>query len=182
MSAADGALPRAGSASVATLALGRVDRLGAAIAAIVAIALFAEPFATLRPNRIVSGKGLGLLGGAAGVGPPRSARRWSSRARASRPLARPAELQTRRRAPRRSPACLVLIGLAPGHVVAPGNALARVAPASGFWMLMFAFSILVTDAIAKLDLGPAARLAALAAAAPSSRRSSARASGMASRS
>lgn len=163
MSAADGALPRAGSASVATLALGRVDRLGAAIAAIVAIALFAEPFATLRPNRIVSGKGLAfwealpasaaLFGAAlvvagAGVallrGRPRLQLAASAAALAG---------------------CLVLIGLAPGHLVAPGNALARVGAAGGFWMLTFAFSILVTDAIAKLELGPAARLAALAAAA-----------------
>ncbi len=46
-----------------------------------------------------------------------------------------------------------------------GNPLARVGPAAGFWLLVFAYSLLVTDAVAKLELGPGARVAALASAA-----------------
>ncbi|HXZ17922.1 MAG TPA: ABC transporter permease [Roseiarcus sp.] len=163
MSAAGEALPRAASAAAASLALGRLDKLGAAIAAIVAIALFAEPFATLRPNRIVSGKGLAfwdaLPASAGSVG--------AAMIIAGAVVALVRGWQRLRLAAGASAlaAVLVLLGLVPGHLVAPGNSLARVGAATGFWMLVFAFSILVTDAIAKLDLGPAARLAALAIAA-----------------
>ena len=37
-------------------------------------------------------------------------------------------------------------------------------PARGFWVLVFAFAMLITDAVAKLALGPITRLAILAAA------------------
>ena len=165
MSAAGEALPRTVRAFAATVVLGRLDKLGAAIAAIVAIALFAEPFATLRANRIVSGKGLtfwdALPASAASVGAAlivAGAGIALVRGRAKLRLAAGAAALT---------AVLVLIGLVPGHLVAPGNALARIGAAAGFWMLVFAFAILVTDAIAKLELelGPAARLAVLALAA-----------------
>ena len=163
MSAAGEALPRTVRAFAATVVLGRLDKLGAAIAAIVAIALFAEPFATLRANRIVSGNGLAfwdaLPASAASVGAAlivAGAGIALVRGRAKLRLAAGAAALT---------AVLVLIGLVPGHLVAPGNALARIGAAAGFWMLVFAFAILVTDAIAKLELGPAARLAVLALAA-----------------
>ena len=61
MTVAGEAWPQTGSVSAGALIGSRLDKLGAAIAAIVAVALVFEPFATLRPNRIVSGKGVGLL-------------------------------------------------------------------------------------------------------------------------
>ena len=61
MTAAGGTLPDARGVTAGALGAVRFDRLGAAIATIAAAAFLVEPFATLRPNRIVSGKGLGFL-------------------------------------------------------------------------------------------------------------------------
>jgi osmoprotectant transport system permease protein len=141
----------------------RLDKLGSAIAAIVAFALVFEPFATLRPNRIISGKGLDLLDALpAAIAAPGAAL-----------LVAGALIALVRTSPRLRLAggaaalvgVLVLVGFVPAHVAPAGNPLARVGPAAGFWMLVFAFSLLVADAVAKLELGPAARVAALAAAA-----------------
>jgi osmoprotectant transport system permease protein len=156
-------LPVARSVSPATFVAYRVDKLGIVIAGFAVIAVFLEPFATFRANRIVSGKGLLLadalpaslaalgfvviLGGALlAVVRTRPARRLAVGAFVLAALG-------------------VLIGLVPEHVVPAGNALARVAPATGFWILIFVFAILIADAIAKLALGPFGRIAALAAAA-----------------
>jgi osmoprotectant transport system permease protein len=161
MSSAGEALPRTASAFAATFALARLDKLGAVVAAIVAVALFAEPFATLKANRIVSGKGLAFLDAlptaAASAGAALILAAGLIALLRGRPHLRLAA------AAAALAGVLVMIGLVPAHVVAPGTALARVAPASGFWMLAFAFSILIADAVARLDLGPAARVAALAA-------------------
>lgn len=138
----------------------RLDRLGAVIAALIAITLWLMPFATFKANRIVSGKGLtigqALEPGAAAIGLAvfaaiallallRTAPRWRLAA-AAIGLA----------------VLCLLIGQVPAHVVPAGNALARVAPAAGFWTLFFAFAILMADAIARLALGPGARVAILA--------------------
>ncbi len=141
----------------------RLDKLGVAIAVLAAAALFLEPLATLRANRIVSGKGLGILDalpptlGAVGLVVVLGGAAFAFfRTRpVFRLLVGALVLIT----------VAVLVGLAPSHVVPPGNALARVAPATGFWILVFAFAILITDAVAKLALGPITRLAILAAAA-----------------
>src|SRR5690606_6295005 len=58
----------------------------------------------------------------------------------------------------------VAAGLAGDHLTPEGDRLARVSPASGFWMLTLAFALLVTDAISRLALPPLARIACLAAA------------------
>ena len=163
MTAAGEALPKAGSVSAGALVATRLDKLGTAIAAIVAVALVFEPFATLRPNRIVSGKGLGLLDALPSVIAAPGAALILAGALIALLRMRP-ELRLAGGA-LALVGVLVLIGFVPAHLVAPDNALARVGPAAGFWMLVFAFSILITDAIAKLTLGPLARLAALGAAA-----------------
>lgn len=62
-------------------------------------------------------------------------------------------------------ALALVVGSLPAHVIPSGNALARVAPAAGFWVMAFAFAILITDAIAKLAFGPVIRVAILVAAA-----------------
>jgi osmoprotectant transport system permease protein len=164
------ALPFAGSASPApgnigtwTAATPRLDKLGVVIAALAVLGLFLDPLVTLRANRIVSGRGLGVLDAL----PPAVAAIGITLVLGGAAIA----LFRTRSAFRLAVGAFVLIGLAtligyaPSHVVAPDNVLARVAPATGFWILVFAFAILITDAIAKLALGPIARLAILAVAA-----------------
>ena len=139
-----------------------IDRLGAVIAALALIALLALPFVAFKPNRILSGKGVGFLealplavalgGGliiiAAAVLALLRIRPWQRLGVASVALV----------------ALALLVGAVPGHLVPAGNALARVSPSSGFWLLLFAFAILFADATARLALGPLQRVAMLALA------------------
>ncbi|MDB6176280.1 ABC transporter permease [Paracoccus sp. Z330] len=53
---------------------------------------------------------------------------------------------------------LVLMGQAGGYLTPAGNDLARVSPAAGFWLLLFALSLTVTDALAKMKLRPIWRI------------------------
>ena len=54
------------------------------------------------------------------------------------------------------------VGLSAHYVTPPGNGLARVSPGAGFWLLLLSLALIVTDALARLHIGPLARLAALA--------------------
>ncbi|MGA0614895.1 ABC transporter permease [Paracoccus sp. KR1-242] len=47
-------------------------------------------------------------------------------------------------------AVVVALGLAADHLPPPGNRLARVAPASGFWLLLLAFGLMLAEAISRL--------------------------------
>jgi osmoprotectant transport system permease protein len=58
-------------------------------------------------------------------------------------------------------ALLVFIGRAAGHLTPPGDTLARVSPATGFWLMLFAFALLAADALTRLKLRPLVRIAAL---------------------
>jgi osmoprotectant transport system permease protein len=156
------AFPIRGSASAAEFVSERVDKLGVVIAALAAAALLLQPFATLKANRIVSGKALGVFDALpAALSAPFVAL-----------LLEAAVLALLRTRPGTRVVVgvaalvgvLVLIGFVPAHLVSRDTPLARVAPASGFWILVFAFSLLITDAITQLELGPSARVAALAAA------------------
>ncbi|WP_119419989.1 ABC transporter permease [Desertibaculum subflavum] len=138
------------------------DKLGLVIG-IVAAAAAGAPFATFRANRIVPGEGraiwealpagwatalLLVVAGAALVAMLRS----PAPARLAAALAALATLA-------------LLIGTAAHHLTPPDNAYARVAPASGFWLLGFAFALLAADALTRLQLSATARIAALAAVA-----------------
>jgi osmoprotectant transport system permease protein len=139
-----------------------IDKLGVVIALIALCGSFL-PFATFRANRIVAGEGqtifgalpawaaavlVLILGLATLIGLLRLPISWR--------LAAGIAALT---------ALLVFIGLAPGHLAPPENSYARVSPASGFWLLGFAFTLLVTDSLARLNLSPIARIGALALAA-----------------
>jgi osmoprotectant transport system permease protein len=157
------AFPSRGSASAAEFVGQRVDKLGVVLAALAAVGLLFQPFATLKANRIVSGKALGVFDALPGaIAAPLVALILAAvllallRTRPTMRLAVGASALV---------GVLVVIGFVPAHLVSLDNPLARVAPASGFWILVFAFTILITDPIAKLNLGPSARVAALAAAA-----------------
>jgi osmoprotectant transport system permease protein len=138
---------------------GQLDRLGVLIAALL-VAGMAMPFANSRANRIVPGTATpffdalplaaalplaGLLVAVAVLALVRS----------------PARL-------RMLASLIALGGLAIGLGVAAdgltpaGDRVARVAPAGGFWLLMLAFSLMASDAVARLRLRPWPRMGLLA--------------------
>ncbi|WP_193336562.1 ABC transporter permease [Devosia beringensis] len=57
----------------------------------------------------------------------------------------------------------VLMGQSAAFLTPPDDTFARVSPGAGFWLLAFAFALLVTDALTRLRLAPLWRLAILAA-------------------
>ncbi|MDX8464118.1 ABC transporter permease [Mesorhizobium sp. VK23B] len=141
----------------------RFDKLGVVIAAIVAYATLAASFATFRANRIVPGQArsilealpqaLGVLllailivGGIVALLRTPLVLRLAASVVALVALA-------------------ILIGVAGGFLTPAGNTFARVAPASGFWLLIFAFTLLLADVLTRLDLSPWARVGVLAVAA-----------------
>ncbi|BCM19347.1 ABC transporter permease [Mesorhizobium sp. J8] len=141
----------------------RFDKLGVVIAAIIVYAALAAPFATFRANRIVPGQArsilealpsvLGILllaiviagGIVALVRTPLILRMVASLVALV--------------------ALVILIGVAGGFLTPDGNTFARVAPASGFWLLAFAFILLLADVLTRLNLSPLARIGVLAVAA-----------------
>ncbi|PRD44298.1 ABC transporter permease [Phyllobacterium phragmitis] len=141
----------------------RLDKLGVVIAAIAVCGVFLAPFATFRANRIVPGEArtifealpswaavtlLLVLAVAAIIALLRVALPW----RLAASLAALAAL-------------MLLVGLAANHLTPPENTYARVSPASGFWLLNFAFALLAADSFTRLRLTPVARIAVLALAA-----------------
>jgi osmoprotectant transport system permease protein len=59
---------------------------------------------------------------------------------------------------------LVMIGRAGTHLTPEDNGFARVSPGAGFWVLLFAFALFTADALTRLRLAPAWRVALLALA------------------
>lgn len=55
-------------------------------------------------------------------------------------------------------------GLAASNLTPAGNSYARISPASGFWVLLFAYALVAADAIARLQPKPVLRVAFLAVA------------------
>lgn len=139
----------------------RPDKLGVAIALLAAYGAL-SPFATMRANRIVRGESLGMLSalptwagwllaftvaGAASVALSRSpaVARFLAAALALAML-------------------IVCVGLSGTFLAPADNAYARISPASGFWLLLFTFSLLATDAITRMRPSPVLRLVYLATA------------------
>ena len=136
------------------------DSLGCVIAILIGIALFAWPFATYRATRIASGESrlliealpiamvavvvLVSLGVAVGAVLARD------------PLGRLASSVIG------LAVLLPSMGLSAGFLTPPDNTFARVSPSIGFWLLVLSFCLLAVDALARLNLGPYGRLAALA--------------------
>ncbi|TIT79358.1 MAG: ABC transporter permease [Mesorhizobium sp.] len=141
----------------------RFDKLGVVIAAIVAYAAFLAPFATFRANRIVPGEArsiLEALPSALGalllavvfVGGIIALLRTPLMLRLAASVVALFALA-------------IAIGTAGGFLTPAGNTFARVAPASGFWLLIFAFTLLLADVLTRLDLTPWGRVGILAVAA-----------------
>ncbi|MET3592938.1 MULTISPECIES: ABC transporter permease [Mesorhizobium] len=141
----------------------RFDKLGVVIAVIVTYAAFAAPFATFRANRIVPGQARSIL---EALPPTLGALLLAiviaggivALLRTSLILRLVASMIA-------LVALAILIGTAGGFLTPAGNTFARVAPASGFWLLIFAFTLLLADVLTRLNLSPLARVGVLIVAA-----------------
>jgi len=141
----------------------RFDKLGVVIAAIAAYAAFLAPFATFRANRIVPGQARSIL---------------EALPATAGPLLLAIVVVAALIALFRTPLVLrlaagvvalaalaLLVGIAGTFLTPAGNTFARVSPASGFWILIFAFTLLLADVLTRLNLSPSARVGVLVAAA-----------------
>ncbi|MDV3249873.1 ABC transporter permease [Devosia sp. BK] len=137
----------------------RLDKLGVLVA-IIGLAGLALPFALFRANRIVPGEGMGIVGSLDGV--------WSILLIAAIVAALATALVRFRPIFKLAAGFLALavlafaIGAAANHLTPADNNYARVAPGAGFWLLLLAFSLMVTDALTRLRLRPVWRVALLA--------------------
>ncbi|ESZ36259.1 ABC transporter permease [Mesorhizobium sp. L2C066B000] len=141
----------------------RFDKLGMVIAAIVAYAAFLAPFATFRANRIVPGQARSILEALpATVGPLLLAIVVVAAIVAL--LKTPLVLRLAASVVALA-ALAILIGVAGTFLMPAGNTFARISPASGFWLLIFAFTLLLADVLTRLNLSPPARIGVLVLAA-----------------
>jgi osmoprotectant transport system permease protein len=139
-----------------------LDRFGFVIGIMVLVALAVLPFATSRANRIVSGEARAILASLPLIG---------AVVMIAASLAIVAVALLVRNAGIRLCAAIAglgllfpLMGYAGTYLTPAGNTFARVSPASGFWLLFFAFALLLADALTRLRIGPWTRLLALALA------------------
>ncbi|MDX8530025.1 ABC transporter permease [Mesorhizobium sp. VK25A] len=140
----------------------RFDKLGVVIAAIVAYAALAAPFATFRANRIVPGQARSILEAL----PPALGMLLLAIVIAAAIVAllrTPLVLRLAASVVALI-ALTILLGVAGTFLTPDGNTFARVAPASGFWLLVFAFTLLLADVLTRLNLSPLARIGVLAIA------------------
>ena len=135
------------------------DKLGVLIA-LIAVAGAVLPFAVFRANRIVLGEGLlipsalnvpsaVLLGLVVFIGIGTMLLRAHSLAKLGVGFLVLAML-------------FILVGQSATFLTPPDNTFARVSPGAGFWLLTFAFALMVTDALARLRFGPWQRIGILA--------------------
>ena len=141
----------------------RFDKLGVVITAIVAYGAFLAPFATFRANRIVPGQARAILEAL----PPTLGMLLLAIVIAGGVVALLKTPLTLRLAASivALVALTLLIGVAGGFLTPAGNTFARVAPASGFWLLIFAFTLLLADVLTRLNLSPWSRVGVLIIAA-----------------
>jgi osmoprotectant transport system permease protein len=131
------------------------------IAGIVAYGVAAAPFAIFRANRIVPGEGRSIF---------EALPQWASILLVSVIAGASIVALLRTPALTRLGAALaalialaVLVGVAALHLTPPDvPGYVRISPASGFWLLLFAFALLAADALTRFRLSPWARIGALA--------------------
>jgi osmoprotectant transport system permease protein len=141
----------------------RFDKLGVVIAAISAYAAFAAPFATFRANRIVPGQARSILEALpATTGTLLLAIIVVAALIAL--LRTPLVLRLAASVVALA-ALALLIGVAGTFLTPAGNTFARISPASGFWILIFALTLLLADVLTRLNLSPLARVGVLVVAA-----------------
>lgn len=134
----------------------RFDKLGVAIAAMVAYGALIAPLVSFRANRIVPGSPVSIM---------EALPLWASAAFMG-VLAIGATIAIFRTpvSVRLTSAVVALsalayfVGLAAITLMPPGNSYARVSPASGFWISLFAFALLATDGVTRLRPPPLLRI------------------------
>ena len=133
-----------------------VDKLGILIVLIALGSVTLAPFVAFKANRIVQGQPVSALG---------ALPTWcfllllSSIAISSAIAALRAPVQLKAAAAFTELIVIIFTaGIAATHLAPEGNNFARVSVASGFWILLFAFALMLIDALAKLKLSPLIRL------------------------
>ena len=140
--------------------LGSPDRLGLLLVVLGGAAAALLPLLDLKANRIASGQPRQVWNAV-----PLS---WALGLTALLVLAAGVAIALRKPLPRLVAGVLGLAGLAlaVGHgaswLAPPNNPYARVSLGAGFWVLLLALALLVTDALARLRLAPGTRVLALA--------------------
>lgn len=137
-----------------------MDKAGLLVAALALVALIFLPFATFRANRIVPGDAVAIWNSL----PPLLATAATGiiAAVAAVSLVRSHPLIRLGVGAGILAFLFVLIGLSGTHLTPEDDRLARISPASGFWLLVFAFGLLVTDALSRLAVGSLLRILLLA--------------------
>lgn len=140
-----------------------IDKLGTIIGLLVVYGLLLAPLANFRANRIVAGQAASVFS---------ALPTWAAATLAAILIAAGAIALVSTNARLRLIAGLaallalaLFIGLAGTYLTPEGNTYARVSPASGFWLLSFAFALLTTDALTRLKVTPVARILGLVATA-----------------
>ncbi|MFN4209446.1 MAG: ABC transporter permease [Devosia sp.] len=137
-----------------------LDKLGVLIALIAAVGAVL-PFALFRANRIVLGDPLSLLDalpGAAGAVLSGVLLAGFVTALLRFPVVTKLVVGFLVLA-----VLFVFIGWSASHLTPEGDTFARVSPGAGFWLLVFAFALLVTDALTRLRFAPLVRIGILLA-------------------
>jgi osmoprotectant transport system permease protein len=136
----------------------RVDRLGALLALAAVCAATALPFVVFKANRIASGEARSLL--AALPGAPAVLVIVALVAAAAVLVRRP---WARLAAALVGVATVALaLAWAADALTPAGNRLVRISPGAGCWVLLLAFALVATDALARLRPGPLVRVGYLA--------------------
>ncbi|WP_180899455.1 ABC transporter permease [Martelella soudanensis] len=140
----------------------RLDKLGVIVAAIALVGLVLQPFALSRANRIVSADGV-MVWAALPL--------WQAVALIAFVLAVVLVILIRTPVNLRLAASIaaitalaVMVGRSGAFLMPDDNPYARISPGGGFWVMLFAFSIAMADAIVRKQLSPLLRIAFLAAA------------------
>ncbi|SFV35436.1 osmoprotectant transport system permease protein [Devosia crocina] len=139
-----------------------LDPMGILVA-LVALAGLVLPFAIFKANRIVPGEGV-LFWDALPLPPAAIGLAWIGLA-AVLALLRIHPVIKLAASTSSFLVMALLIGMSSAHLTPPDNAYARIGVGAGFWLLAFALMLMLTDALARLRLGPSWRIGLLALAA-----------------
>lgn len=140
----------------------RIDKLGVVVAALGLFALVFQSFLIFRANRIVPGEAVPAWDamGAGGVA------LYAGLGVALLVLLLKTPLAVRLAVSSLALVALALaVGIGSSALIPEGDTYARVSPGSGVWIMVFAFALALTDALARLRLGPFARVGILIAVA-----------------
>ena len=139
-----------------------LDKVGVAIG-LIAAAGAVLPFALFRANRIVPGEARHLMEALPGV--PASALIGALLVGIIAALLRLPSLIKLAAGFLVLATLAILIGWSASYLTPADDTFARVSPGAGFWLLVFAFALLVADALIRLRLGPWLRMSVLIAVA-----------------